>query len=387
MDEALPVTFGDVEVTKITLKVGEYSSKKEFVNAAQFIDKVIAEVDLKPKDKIKIKASGKKLHDSEDKKALLHLRITADGGTETEYCNEDLSLSESSSERSILLNIEQKYFELAACFCDRNFSLEELKTIVKNLRNEEKIKTTALFFDGNCPLPAADKTYERFLEELNAMLNKFGINTCIRKLHFLAQSYHESGRFGTTLEGASGDGYDPGAHREASGHGHTIKGDGRRYKGRGFIQITWRDQQKKYLIYASQLHADLLGGVTVDELFDRSARYEEKYIYAKKTIDSKGKKHSERVEEIVNVDGAALIANNLTLAMDSAGWYWRNLGHITATNEDINPVADTDNILKVSQCINGRVSAANLNGLTERTKYLASLKKIMNFETCVNKQQ
>ncbi|MEO6834120.1 MAG: hypothetical protein ABI378_15585, partial [Chitinophagaceae bacterium] len=221
LDEALPVTFGDVEVTKITVKTGEYSDKKEFVNAAQFMNQVIAEVDLKPKDKIKIKESGKKLHDSEDKKALLHLRITADGGTETEYCNEDQSLPESSNERSILLNIEKRHFELTACFCDRNFSLDELKTVVKNLRNEEKIKTTALFFSDNCPLPENDKTYERFLEELNAMLNKFGINTCIRKLHFIAQSYHESGRFGTTLEGASGDGYNPGAHREAVPHGHT----------------------------------------------------------------------------------------------------------------------------------------------------------------------
>ncbi len=74
----------------------------------------------------------------------------------------------------------------------------------------------------------------------------------------------------------------------------------------------------------------------------------------------------------------SVVATNITYAFEAGGWYWENIGQVTATNENINLVADKDDILKVSQCINGKVK--NPNGLAERKKYLKSLKGIFNYD-------
>ena len=39
-----------------------------------------------------------------------------------------------------------------------------------------------------------------FTNEMNAMYDKFGINTCKRKIHFIAQMYAETNRFRSTSE-------------------------------------------------------------------------------------------------------------------------------------------------------------------------------------------
>ena len=164
------------------------------------------------------------------------------------------------------------------CFCNRDITLDELKLIVKQLRTSEKKKSTSLFDQENCPLPESDTTYERLLQEVNTMFNTYHINTCIRKIHFFAQCYHETDRFGTTLEYASGVGYDPGNHPESKQHGHTVVGDGPRYKGKGAMQLTWRDQQKEYFSYVISKKPQLVGDKKIDELFDRKKQFQEIYI-------------------------------------------------------------------------------------------------------------
>ena len=158
------------------------------------------------------------------------------------------------------------------CFCDRDFTEGDMKTIIQNLRETEKIKTSLLFYDENCPLPETDKTYKRLCDELNSMMKKHNINTCIRKIHFLAQSYHESSRYGTTLEYSSGRKYDPGNHKDAKSMEHTVEGDGPRYKGRGIIQLTWRKTQKKYFSYVLENNPELLSQKEIEKLFDRKLR-------------------------------------------------------------------------------------------------------------------
>ncbi|MCY0971102.1 hypothetical protein [Chryseobacterium wangxinyae] len=280
------------------------------------------------------------------------------------------------------------------CYCNRDFTEEEIKTIIQKLRETEKIKTTSLFYDENCPLPESDKTYKRLYNELNSVMNKHNINTCIRKIHFLAQSYHESSRYGTTLEYSSGKKYNPGNHSDAKGMEHTIDGDGPRYKGRGIIQLTWRKTQKKYFSYVIEKEPQLLNNKKIDELFDRKPLYKEKYIYYKDKVDANGKKilnkngkpAKEKVVEIVDVDSASLIASNLHFAFDSAGWYWENLGKTVPTGENINLVADTDDVLRVSQCINGKVK--NPYGLKERKEFTKNLKLLFKYdEVCVSKKK
>lgn len=77
--------------------------------------------------------------------------------------------------------------------------------------------------------------------DLNNCLNTFEINTPKRIRHFLAQTAHESGGGKWTKE------LDDGRYLEGrSDLGNTQKGDGPKYKGAGYIQLTGRSNYQKF---------------------------------------------------------------------------------------------------------------------------------------------
>lgn len=87
-------------------------------------------------------------------------------------------------------------------------------------------------------MPHAGTRAEIFLAPLNQAMDEFGIDTPPRQAAFLAQVAHESGSLRYVREIASGEAYDTGRLAERLGNTPEDDDDGRRYKGRGLLQIT-----------------------------------------------------------------------------------------------------------------------------------------------------
>ncbi|MCX8650616.1 hypothetical protein J3U21_10180 [Gilliamella sp. B2776] len=233
------------------------------------------------------------------------------------------------------------------CYCNRDFDVNDIEMIVKQLRQSAGLNTLELFSKKNCKLDNKDKTYQRFTEELNQMMKKYNINTCIRKIHFIAQSFVESDKFQTLKEYGESFSYDP-------------------WRGRGIIQLT---------------HAGNKNGT----------------IGYKQYFNFLGKFDFEKDYEVLNSD--------LHIAIDVGGYFWtrgklldkgeylksstklngewqyyKKTKMAIYTTIDINIVADRDHVEQVTYLVNG-----GYNHLNERIKYTNKLKEIFDYDECINK--
>lgn len=143
----------------------------------------------------------------------------------------------------------------------------------------------------------------------SATLDSYDINTRLRIAHFMGQVTHECAGFRTTEEFASGAAYE-----SRIDLGNTEKGDGKRYKGRGLIQLTGRANYRK------------IGGILGLALED-------------------------------NPELASEPATSLKIACE----YWKM--------RKINAPADRDDLISATKLVNG-----GLNGLEDRRKYLQKAK-------------
>ena len=162
-----------------------------------------------------------------------------------------------------------------------------------------------------------------FIKIFNQNAEKFGCNTPLRMAHFLAQIAHESACLRYTEEIASGSAYE--GRKDL---GNTQKGDGIKFKGRGYIQITGRANYDKYRIFRS------LQGQDVD---------------------------------CVN---HPILLSGMVEGICSALWYCQTHG--------VWKYADADNILQASIAVNGRNRKTGLpNGYNERKLYLKRAKQAL----------
>jgi putative chitinase len=155
-----------------------------------------------------------------------------------------------------------------------------------------------------------------YLEPLNEALSEFEINTPERQSAFLAQIAHESGqlRWMEEIWGPTS------AQRRYEGRkdlGNTQPGDGKRFKGRGPIQITGRENYRKY-------------GVLLN------------------------------VELLKNPGLAA----TPKVAFRIAGAYWKTHG--------LNELADKGDFIEITKRING-----GLNGLQDRQEFYERAKTVL----------
>ena len=166
-------------------------------------------------------------------------------------------------------------------------------------------------------MPAAnDAKVELYLPYLLTKMENRAINTPLRQAHFLAQIGHESGALRYNEELASGAAYE-----DRSDLGNTEGGDGRRFKGRGLIQLTGR---ANYHDYGKSIGIDLTAE-----------------------------------------DNWLKIARDPELAVDVACWFWET--------RKLNQLADKDDVVAVTRCING-----GTNGLADRKGYLARARYFLN---------
>ncbi len=348
-DAALTVMEDGTAKTSLKAKVGNWSTDTNISNAADYANKAIICLEVKPDTDEKTKTWRTDIGKTKDKKAEFYLKVTATGGNETEYAMEDDVLKGPDKERSLFLNKKDGRFMLYACFCEKKLTPADLRVMNKDKK----------LFTVRCPLPADKKNYEDFCTELNAAMKAHSINTCLRKAHFLAQIQAETDWFNTTVEYASGDDYDKFTHEadyknynlylehlndkenpflkfgtkevkrgwrrysECDRHGHTESGDGRKYKGRGLIQITWKDTYESYF---------------------------------------------EAISKTELIDTPENVGSDLQLACNSAAWYWTSRSRLG----NLNRLADNDDLMAITLGVNGSVHE-------ERTHYDKRKENLLNF--------
>lgn len=96
-----------------------------------------------------------------------------------------------------------------------------------------------------CSIPPVS-AIDEFVASFNMWAHPYQINTKQRLVHYLAQVMHESACLRYTTEIASGAAYDTGSKAIALGNTPEKDGDGQKYKGRGYIQLTGLTNYKAF---------------------------------------------------------------------------------------------------------------------------------------------
>lgn len=274
------------------------------------------------------------------------------------------------------------------CYCDRLFTVEEVKNIIIQLRKKDiilkdgkeqkstilddedkpildkngnkqyevyaayhsmKSNRSKLFFSGDEKINSDETNFESFTKALNNTINKYSINTCIRKIHFLAQVAHETGLFSIT--------YEKGKDSDMSHYS-----GGEQFRGRGLIQVTHDYDYINYYNYINKT----------------SYTAKDTNFYNKNLIPFRKR-----------------LSTEIGYACDSGGWEWavqKKASYDKASNKvkfkeilgkTLNEIADYGDTYRyrISVLING-----GTNGEKERKLYYNLLKEIFEYNSCTNKK-
>ncbi len=193
---------------------------------------------------------------------------------------------------------------------------------------------------------ASAEAVERYLIAINQCLNDYQMSTPLRTAHFIAQVGHESGSFryvsenlnysAKALRSVFGKYFPDNSMAESyarqpekiagrvyadrMGNGSEASGDGWKYRGRGLIQLTGKDN---YQSFSDSIDGNLLA-----------------------EPDS--------------------VADNPELAVAAAGWFWNV--------RKLNDYADQDDVRSVTRRING-----GYHGLTDRETRLSRAKQVLGY--------
>jgi predicted chitinase len=247
--------------------------------------------------------------------------------------------------------VETKKFQLGSlkkietCYCNRDFTVDEVKNIVVELRkNTYYDKKTLYTFHSDKIfhrneltkkeyeteiLPETERTFEKLTFVLNKTFNEYKINTCIRKISFLAQMYIETAFYTSTIElSHSKLSYDP-------------------FRGRGFIQLTHEGNE------------------------DSRTKNATSYLGYKK--------HS----KLDVIKDPSIISKSLHYSADSAGWFWtkgvrKTDGNLINLNDKCGK--SESEFKEVTRLIKGSTGE-----FKERFEAFNALIEIMNYAKCTKK--
>ena len=161
-----------------------------------------------------------------------------------------------------------------------------------------------------------------FISVINSAMSGYNINTPKRSAAFLAQIGHESGQLHYVRELGSDQylsKYDTGTLAARLGNTPEPDGDGQKYRGRGLIQITGRDNYR-------QCSLGLFG--------------DDRLLFLPELLEKP------------------------QWAAESAAWFWQQNG--------LNELADRDQFNSITRRING-----GLNGLQDRLQLWARARAVL----------
>lgn len=167
------------------------------------------------------------------------------------------------------------------------------------------------------------KDADEWANLMDGVLESFGINTINRKAMFLAQTIHETGGY-RFLKEIWGPTKWQERYEGHKGLGNVEPGDGKKFLGRGLIQLTGRANYTKFNEWLKSNHIN-------DDV-------------------------------VKNPD---LLATDKSLALLAAIWFWNK--------NNLNKFADSDNIEMSTKIING----PGMLGLDERKLYYERAKQAL----------
>lgn len=340
-DDAVRVMTGDVEVAQI-----QFDLSKDKVEAPNIY---VKEIRLQPKDKSAVDKLVEQFDKRSDKSASLYCKVEATGAPD--------DIIKYSSDNPEFLNENEKFLKILGtlCSCDRDFTTEKVKAIILKLRDNGSIKSRKLFDASNCTLVEADKSFERLTEELNKTFSKYAINTCLRKTHFLAQVYHETDRFQTTLEYSTQKDYSP-------------------YTGRGLMQLTW---ESNYKMFSACSGIDCVENINLisDDLYN--ATESAGWFWNQGKVLSVGK-----TWEPISDAPDYVKRNKPKYEKKEIKSKYKSDNTVKYGTIDFNVIADDDFVDVISYLVNG-----GSNGLQDRRDYVKDLKDLFDYPNCINKKE
>ncbi len=188
-------------------------------------------------------------------------------------------------------------------------------------------------------IPAAPQDV---VEAINFAMREAEANTPARKAAFLAQTVQESDGLNTTSEYASGESYN-----KRPDLGNTQPGDGPRFKGRGFIQLTGRENYTNAWI---ALNFSVRKDATTKNL--------------PSGVDPI------KPEAAANLREAALVT----------AWFWKKKGLNVLADALQTAAKEEDQFLAVSIRVNGKKKSGYPNGWATRKSYYRKAKKLYGIE-------